>query len=195
MSSYPVRITFQYTSRDNEKTTRTASFDLYRVTGEEPLLYGYCELRHAPRTFNVEKMNHCRDSDTGQQIDDVREYLKRKFLGTPLYAISEFEDVVKCLIFIGRADGMLKKAENDVIVHTLKEIVPFADNDTISYFIDLTDDPSVSSFRKAVRKIAKLDRRIIELFVAASKRIIDTDKKVDPIERGVLEFIEQTLKL
>lgn len=69
---------FSYIDGRGGRSRRTVDFKKHQFYGSEgSYLYGECRMRKAGRTFNTKKMTEVMDVDTGEIIENVREYAER----------------------------------------------------------------------------------------------------------------------
>ena len=106
-----LRITYTNTKKETSKRT-------IRIQGYDgsPYLEGFCERRDAQRTFRIDRIQNAIDAETGEIIRDVPDYLLRKYHESSEYMLlkifSDYLDVIKVFLYIGKADGQLRSEEH-----------------------------------------------------------------------------------
>jgi WYL domain-containing protein len=178
----------------SERTVDVRQFGAYEGT---VLLIGHCHLRRATRTFRVDRITQCVDETTGEVITNLGEYLETKYSQSPdrawerPVAGGEY-DVLRVLLYVGKADGQLRAPEKEIIRTTCAAITGdlcLADG-MADEFLGM-DVPTLQGFRLAVGRIAKREDRVRAAVQAAAEAIVATQKTVHPGEQEALDYIRK----
>lgn len=191
------KLRFGYTDGAGKQTERRVAVSRFGGLGPDTLVIGRCHTRNATRTFRADRIESCIDEETGEVIEDVRLYLQEKYDASPektkeILFNSEF-DVLRIMLFIGKADGQLRAAEKTVIRNACVAITN--DNRLTDEMIDDMFSgmgvPSIQAFRLAVGRLAKRDPATQAILVSAAEKIIATQKTIHPAEQEALDYMRK----
>jgi len=189
------RLHLKYVNADGEHSTRLFDVKKFGVFGPTTLLIGYCHLRNATRTFRVDRIQECSDAHTGEVLEDVAAYLWKLFRASPENSIEQLDDrgydVLRVLLFVGKADGQLRAPEREQIRVACTKLT--GDSRITSALIDdllsEMDVPSLQAFKLAVGRLADRDSGRLALVLEASEAIVSTQKTVHPAEAEALRYL------
>lgn len=186
----------KYTDGDGVASERTVDVRQVGPTPYGALLIGRCQLRNATRTFRTDRINHCVDAETGEIIEDVYAYLRNRYQSSPDYTLDQLldneYDVLRVLLYVGKADGQLRAPEREAIAEACKAIT--SDNrisaDQVKNLLNRVDLPSLHTFKIAVGNINKRqDQQLKSTVMLAAKAIVATQKTVSPGEQEALDYM------
>lgn len=199
---YPVAATLKlrYCDANQSVTERTVTV---RQVGSVPgasLLIAHCHMRDATRTFRSDRIRECVDVETGEVIQDVPGYLRARYEASPDRALEQWLesdlDVLRILLFVGKADGQLRAAEKAIIRKTA--IAMANDSRITDELIDSTlremSVPTLQAFKVAVGRFAPRDAELRTQLVDAARAMIATQKAVHPAEAEALAYMEKKLQ-
>lgn len=188
-----VHLNFDYIDLNGTKTNRTVWVrEADDVLG---MMLAYCELRGATRTFRYSSVSNCVDIETGEVINDVGEYLYNTYLTSPEYALLKFTqdnlDLVKCLLYMAKADGQMRKEERDIISQVCISDASSSHitEETIKSLLSGLQIPSMQAFKLALGKIANNSHDQFKIVAKAAKDIVNTQKTIHPNEQAALDYI------
>lgn len=195
------RLEFSYTDGDGKRTHRAVNVREFDTGLYGGMLIGHCNLRHATRTFRYDSMTNCVDTDTGEVIENISAYLRAKYDASPEATMdklfSNHSDILRALLFLGKADGRLTKKERDAILEYVKAITSDERlNDVMlkQVFRDI-EIPTLLAFKQCCGRIAKNYTGDHKLLVETAKRMVATEKKVSPLEQEALDYLQKRLSL
>jgi hypothetical protein len=187
-----------YVNAGGEASERTVEVRQFGAFEGTVLLIGHCHLRRATRTFRVDRITQCVDENTGEVITSPGEYLERKYSESPdrawerLVAGGEY-DVLRVLLYLGKADGQLRAPEKEIIRTTCAAITGDSclSDGTADRVLAGMDVPTLQGFRLAVGRIAKRKDGVRTAVQAAAEAIVATQKTVHPGEQEALDYIRK----
>ncbi|MGJ4789531.1 hypothetical protein [Leptospira koniambonensis] len=167
--------------------------------GDDVALNSYCHERKAYRTFLSSRIIHLVDLETGEIIDYPIDYLIEKQSKSPLgivtRVIDEFEPEVLTLIYMGRADGVLRKKEKELIAaYIASKSSNSLDNSILIKEIGRTYC-GVNELRKSLKILSAKSINEKKDLIKLAEQIMSVDKTVDPLEIGAMEKIRKELKV
>jgi TM2 domain-containing membrane protein YozV len=185
-------------AQGQESDRRVTIKSIYQIH-DDYMISAHCHEREAHRTFKLSRIKQLTDIETGEIFAEPREYFLERFNDSPIGKLTkifqELEDEILVLSFMARADGFLRQKEREIIAKYIQNRSDVdLDNEILDREIRRTYCES-SDFRKSLKKINKnpeIDK--IALFNSANE-IVNSEKKTDPIELGILELIKKELKL
>lgn len=189
-----------YTDNAGQRSERRITMKAIQQTYDNDyLITAYCHEKQAERSFKLSRISKFVDLETGEIFPDPRKYFLERFNNSPLGLISkcfqEYESEILVLAFMARADGVLRKKERDIIVDYIQsKRSSTLDSNLLDVEIKRTYCDS-SDFRKSLRSIkSKSDIEKLQIFECATG-IVNSDKKTDPVELGILELMKTEFKL
>jgi hypothetical protein len=193
------RLRLDYTDGAGKRTTRTVDVRQFGSMGPYSLLIAHCHMRDATRTFRTDRIRTCIDVETGEVISNVSAFLQEQYERSPertkeVFLEAEF-DVLRILLFVGKADGQLRAAEKAII----REVCMALANDSritdemIDESIRYMDVPTLQAFKLAAGRIAKRDESSRSTVMAAAERIVATQKAVHPAEADAIAYLRKRL--
>lgn len=198
---YPVAARLKFRYRDANESTTERLVSVRRV-GSVPgasLLIPHCHLRDATRTFRTDRISNCVDVETGEWMSDVAAYLRSKYDASPERALEQFLesdlDVLRILLFVGKADGQLRAAEKAIICETAAAMS--GDSRITGEVIDRTlrevSVPTLQAFRLAIGRCAARSPEQREKLIEAAHAMVATQKSVHPAEAEAMAYMEARL--
>ena len=111
---------FSYTDSRGAKSRRTVDFKKHQFYGSEgSYLYGECRMRKAGRTFNTKKMTDVIDANTGELIENVRDYAQKFWADSTKAKLkvwaNENERIAKAFLYLLRGSKRGAEAEYKVL--------------------------------------------------------------------------------
>lgn len=188
-----------YKDAQGQKSERRITIKSIYQTHGDYSISAYCHEREAYRTFKLSRINQLTDIENGEIFDNPSEFFLERYNDSPIGQLTnvfqELEHEILVLSFMARADGFLRQKEREIIAkYILNRSNIDLNNEILDKEIRRTYCES-SDFRKSLKKISnnpKIDK--MKLFNSANE-IINSDKKTDPIEIGILELIKKELKI
>lgn len=189
-----------YNDAKGQRSERRVTMKAIQKTYDDDyIITAYCHEKQAQRSFKLSRIDKLVDMETGEIFSDPSKYFLDKFTDSPIGQITksfqECEPEILILSFMARADGVLRKKEREIIATYLQHKY----NSTLD--TQLLDDEirrtycESSDFRKSLKTISNKTELERTQILQYATDIANTDKKIDPIEAGIVELIKRELKL
>lgn len=191
------RLRLVYVDAAGDRSSRTVDVRQFGELPDTTLLIGRCLLRNATRTFRADRIQQCVVEDTGEIITDVTSYLRDLYNSSPehtMQTLHETElDILKVLLFVGKADGQLRAAERLVIKDTCIALTGDSriDDETVKELLNSMDVPTLPAFQQAIGRLSKRSDDQRRVVMAAAQAIVDTQKTVHPAEQIAIDYMQQ----
>jgi hypothetical protein len=188
-------VLIDYTDANGLGTQRTVTvrqFDRDYLGG---MFIGHCHLRNATRTFRVDRVKSCVDSETGEIVSDVRAYLTQRYENSPESSARKLletdYDTLRVLLYVGRADGQLRQAERQLYLDVCQAIATDSrlTLDMIDRLVENIDDLSVNAFKQAVTRLSKQSSETQSLVLRAAEQMIATQKTIHAVEQEAIDYM------
>lgn len=159
-----------------------------------------CHLRGAHRAFIDDRIQHAVDTDTGELVESVAKHAIKQYedtdIGKMWKAIGSQSVYLYVLSYICRADGRMLKPEREILADFIKRRCPSVTfiNNELDTAIKTLGYPDYKEFKRLVIKMREEDIETLKDITDCAKRIVATQKKVDPMEKAALETLENALK-
>lgn len=191
------KLKFIYTDGSGKETNRTIDTEKYGRYGSTTLIIGYCHLRKAKRTFRADRIKSCINLESNETITDVESFLQKKYDESPNKSkdtlFTEHYDMLRALLYVGKADGQLRADEVEVIREQCVSISgdERLNEKDIKELLSSMDVPTIQAFKLAIGRLAKLEKQSKVNILNAAKTIVATQKTVHPSEEEALNYIEK----
>lgn len=163
------------------------------------ILWAYCNLRQANRTFRTDRILSCTDLDTGDIINNLESWLDDRYMASPDRAIEQIIDTawdaLRVLFYVCKADGRLTQKERGIVRNAVRSISdhPAIDDARIDDMFNMIDMPTVNAFKLAFGRLTNQNRSLAEKVVIWSESIIATEKTVAAAEQEALDYLKARL--
>lgn len=159
------------------------------------LLIGHCHLRNATRTFRTDRILQCVDTDTGEVVADVGRYLQDRYESSPEAALDRLlesdYDVLRVLLFIGKADGALRAPERAIILDTARVLSNDSrlSSESLDRVVKELETPSLQAFKIATGRLSQRAQAQRELLLGAARAMVATQTTIHPAEQEALDYL------
>jgi len=181
--------------QDTERVVTVRQFDNHYLGG---MIIGHCHLRNATRTFRFDRIIECFDRKTGEFITDVGFFLQKIYESSPSFSIDKLletdYDTVRVLLYVGRADGQLRKPEKQIILDVCRQLTSDTRiNDVIfdKMILDI-ENLTINAFKKAVNRLSTRSNEEKDIILNKSIEIINTQKTKTAAEQEAIEYIKKS---
>lgn len=181
------------------QTTRDIRLMKYAPWDGGAILWAYCNLRQANRTFRADRIISCTDLDTGEIINNLENWLDDRYMASPDRAIEQIIDTawdaLRVLFYVCKADGRLTQKERGIVRNAVRSISdhPAIDDARIDEMFNMIDMPTINAFKLAFGRLTNQNRSLAEKVVAWSESIIATEKTVVAAEQEALDYLRARL--
>jgi len=188
-----------YSDANGNVTKRKVRVSKFDENWHGGTIFGHCELRKQNRTFRFDRITSCVDLETGEIIDNVKNYIISCYKSSPEYSCERIwnnsYEYLKALIYVCKADGQYRKAEKILVRDEIRSI---ANDDRITdkmvdNMMSYVDIPTLHSFKIAVGRVEK-SKELRSRLYPISERIVKTQKNVTAVEQEALDYIEKKIK-
>lgn len=189
----------EYTDGAGSRTSRDIRLMKYGAWEGGAMIWAYCNLRHANRTFRTDRIISCTDLDSGEVIENLEAWLDEQYQSSPDRAIEKVIesswDVLRVLYYVGKADGRLTQKERAVMREAVRSLSehPDIDRTRIDGLFDSMEPPSITAFKQAFGRLAKQNRELAVKVAQWSSSMVATEKTISPAEQEALEYFKATL--
>lgn len=188
-----------YRDGTGSRTSRDIRLMKYGAWEGGYILWAYCHLRQANRTFRTDRIITCTDLDTGEIIGNLEAWLIEKYQASPDFAIEKIVettwDALRVLYYVSKADGRLTQKERDIVreaVRTLSDH-PAIDDGRIDDMFDAIDNPTITAFKQAFGRLIKQNRELAVKVVVWSESMVATEKNITATEQEALDYLKARL--
>ncbi len=112
-------LNFRYADRNGDESQRTVDVRLFADTPYGPMLYGYCRLRAADRSFKIDKIRQCIDSSTGNPIANVYDHLNALYEKSPDFSLNTVAnkhiDTIRAALHVAVSAGLNRREQAKII--------------------------------------------------------------------------------
>lgn len=188
-----------YRDGAGSRTTRNIRLMKYGSWEGGAILWAYCYLRQANRTFRTDRIASCTDLDTGEIILNLKAWLDEKYQASPDRVLEKIIDtswdLLRVLYYVSKADGRLTQKERAIMRDAVRSMSdhPAIDDKRIDDMFDSIDNPSITAFKRAFSRLAKHNRDLAVKAASWSSQIIATEKTISPAEQEAMEYFKTTL--
>lgn len=195
------RYHIQYTDQRGMPSERDVTIKrVYEADGKYAM-DAFCHWRGEHRTFVDDRITSATDLDTGEIVASTAKHATGQYTdsgeGKAFQAIGREWVAASLLSFVCRADGRMMKAERNVVADYLKRHCPDIrqDDQALDEAIKTIGAPEPRDYKRLIANM-KHDgeiERLRDIFDCA-KRIVATQKTIDPMEKAALDILENALK-
>lgn len=195
----PVKAELQLTYKDSKGQTSDTHVSISGYDGSA-YLKGFCNLNNSNSTFRIDRILNTIDTETGETIHNVPDHLLDKYRQSPEYAISNLFkkhlDLIKVLLYVGKADGQMQAAQRKIIYQTMRSIAKNKEltDGGIGNFFKKLKVPNYQGFKSAFGRVCKKQpKQTLQLYYTA-KKIVATQKTIHANEAEALEYMKKMMK-
>ncbi|MCP5273487.1 MAG: TerB family tellurite resistance protein [Burkholderiales bacterium] len=186
-----------YTDQRGLTTERDITIKRAYADNNQFAVGAHCYLRNAHRSFINESISNAVDLDTGEIVASVAHHAIEQYNnsneGKVWKAINNEYKPLLLLIYVCRADGRMLKAERAIVGDYLKRhcLEIELDDVEVDNAIKQLSEPDNREFKKIIADL-KAAGEIEKLrdITDSAKRIVATQKSVDPLEKAAIEILE-----
>lgn len=199
---HPVKakLDISYKDGNNKNTNRIVDVREFDHALYGGIIIGHCRLRDATRTFRFNRITSCVDVETGEEIKDVRSFLQDKYEKSPEATLDKLleshRDMLRALLFLGKADGRLTAKERMAILDHVKRITEDErlDDSMLKKVFKEVEIPSIMGFKQCCGRLAKsLLPEQHQNLISTAERMVASEKTINPSEQEALDYLRQRL--
>lgn len=189
----------KYRDAAGSSTDRTIKLMKYGPWEGGSILWAYCNLRNANRTFRTDRISACTDIDTGEVIVSLENWLDSKYQQSPERAIEKIVesswDVIRVLFYIGKADGRLTQKERAIVRNAVRSMSdhPAIDDKSIDDMLDAVGGLSINAFKQSFGRLVNQNRDKATQVASWASDLVATEKTISASEKEALEYMKERL--
>lgn len=105
------------------------------------------------------------------------------------------QDVLRVLLYVGKADGQLRAPEKSVIYAALMRLGSNLTRNEVAIdeLLTRTEVPSQQAFKLAVGRLSQSDPSALRVVLAAAKQIVATQKTIHAAEEDALDYLQKRI--
>ena len=211
----------EYLSAKGEKTERRIRVRRFYDVRELGLIKAYCYLRSGDRTFRIDRISSCIDTDTGEVVEDVRAHLRSKAglredsrvardgsqrkppalkkrpakgeVSPAGMIIKRYPDLVRVLMFVAIEDGKVTRPKQQIIARYLSRVMQDdqINEGTVAMLAVQQGKPTLASFKQAVGRIANEGKLNPVLVAGCCRYVAEEDGVITEDEEAALEYLDR----
>ncbi len=183
--------------KDSSGTITKREFNLRSFLKNDYGFYimAYCHMRQSVRQFTVKNIIELYRN--GTKIPNPVRYFELLYENSDVYktlqVINEHFNEIMAMIFMARADSIMRKNEREVMlryIDSFQEGVNVSEADEILKKTDCT----LAEFNKILKTAKEWDQKSKERFLDCASQIYLLKKDPDPMEKAALEKIKKAVK-
>lgn len=190
----------EYQDGAGSRTTRDIRLMKYGPWEGGAILWAYCNLRQANRTFRTDRIVSCTDLDTGEIIENLESWLDGKYQASPDRSLEKIIetawDALRVLYYVSKADGRLTQKERAVVRDAVRSLSdhPAIDDKRIDDMFDAIDNPAtITSFKQAFGRLVNENRALAEKVSEWAETMVATEKTIAATEQEALDYVKTRL--
>lgn len=191
---------FAYTDGEGKETKRTVDVREFDEGFNGGMIIGRCRLRNATRTFLFKRMSGCVDTETGESIENIAAFLKARYEASPEATLNKLfgdhYDLLRTLLYVGRADGRMSAKERSIILDYARVITgdERLDDEMIKKVFKEISLPSLLAYKQCCGRLSKsLSQEQGQRLITATESMAATEKNVNPTEQEALDYLKKRL--
>ncbi len=163
------------------------------------ILWAYCHLRQANRTFRTDRLISCTDLDTGEIIGNFEAWLDERYQASPDRAIEKVIeqawDALRVLYYVSKADGRLTQKERAIVRQAVRSLNnhPEIDDKRIDDMFDTIDNPTITAFKQAFGRLINQNIDLARRVIAWSEAMVATEKTIAAAEQEAIDYLKSRL--
>ena len=192
-----VELHIGYLDGSGKTTQRDIAVKRYAHNPEtgEGVIYAFCFLRQANRTFILRRIQQASDPETGEIIPNIGGYLDAAYQATPEHAVDQFfeqhDAAVTVLFALAKADGAMRIKERAAILRwALKQGLPEPSAPALEALMKTARSFTKHEFHTAVKIVATEARPApyVQALWVAAQAILLSDKAQHPEELRMMNY-------
>lgn len=105
------------------------------------------------------------------------------------------QDILRVLLYVGKADGQLRAQERSVINATLLKLGSYSirGEGAIDELLARTEVPTLQAFKLAVGRISQSNSSVVDVVLGAATQIVATQKTIHTAEDEAIKYLQKRL--
>ncbi|MEI7951611.1 MAG: hypothetical protein WCH37_02885 [Synechococcaceae cyanobacterium ELA182] len=184
-----------YTDRNGMVTDRRIT--IARIEGD--MLYAYCHLRHARRTFYISRVVQWTNCSSGEITSDIMADFdaarKDSAFGLLDRMHGDLYPVMGALLYLGKGDRRLMIEERNTMIDAYKALCPDPrlTDQMINDSINEMAVPSTAKYKQLVAELSTMNPEIQDLATVTARRFFASRKKLNAVEQEGMDELHRQL--
>lgn len=185
-----------YNDSDGRATERLFETKLFTEPDSTFSILGYCHMRQAERTLRIDQITHCVDERTGEQVDDVYEYLFDLYRKTPTCSLdnvlADHQDTLRALAYVLDAGGRWLSHGQAVIGIACRKLSGDAriTDDMLAQHLESVAGGSLQAYRMVIGRLNKsLTTNAKAAVIRLATKIASLDGQISAAEQEALDYM------
>lgn len=197
----PVHLEFDYVRPGVKPIRRQVDVVKFHTDGEFGQIDGFCHLRKEQRTFNLSNMKNCVDSETGEVVEPIGQWLLNSYDNSSSGQVRAFlekhSDELRCLLNISKADGSFRQREKIIISNYINSITDdrAMAEECLGYITKHWAQDYIVQHNQALRRLAEQPLQMRQAVYDAMDKIANGDGKADDAEVKALKNAKKLLNI
>lgn len=194
-------LAIDYVDAHGSRTQRVVDVRAFDLNLNGGLMLGHCRLRDEPRTFRLDRIQHCVDVETGEEVVNAGAFLEARYNASPDRSverlIADDRDTLRVLFYVGKADGALRSAERAIMLQACRAMSGDSriTDEMLKKMLAHFDIPTLQGFKLAVGRLATKDAEARQSLVDAVEAMIATQKTVHNAEKDAIDYIRKRFEM
>jgi len=194
-----ITLEFDYTDSNGEQSFRLVDVRQFDEKLGGGMIIGFCHHRQATRTFRIDRIGHCIVYDTGEVVEDLRTFLRREYeksaYATTDRLLDEEYNLLRVLLYVGKADGRLMNREVEFIAQMCREVTgdQRITGGIVTNMLSRMEVPNLNAFRIAVGKLVSLPEERRSSILRKVESMIGTKKNISAVEQDTIAYLKKKL--
>lgn len=198
---HPVSANLEIAYRDavGNETVREIHVRQFDPRFAKGMLLAHCHLRDASRSFRVDRIKACVDTDTGEVVDDVLRHLATRHELDPERIIEvlarDYRDIVRVLGYMGMADGDFSEVERTVVADYIRRLSrdERVTPDVVAIAAARIGKTTLRGFKAAVGRVINSGGVKPIILAGCCREIAEADGEISPGEQEALDYMERRI--
>lgn len=200
-SPHPVSANLEigYCDAAGNETVRKIHVRQFDPRHSRGMLLAHCHLRKESRSFRVDRIKACVDTDTGEVVTNVLDHLNIRRGAQPDrikdILARDYRDIVRVVGYMGMADGEFSDSERAVVAEYIRKLTrdPRVDQDVVYAAANKIGKTSLKGFKAAVGRIVNSGGVSPIHLAGCCYDIARADGKVTPEEQEALNYLDRRI--
>ena len=189
----------RYRDANGNKTSRKIHVRQFDPSLSGGMMLAHCYLREASRSFRIDRVKSCVDTETGEVIKDVGAHLERLYSTAPERVLEllerDYRDIIRVLGFMAMADGDFADSEKVVIAEYVCKLTrdDRVTSAVVAEACKRIGKTSMHGFKAAVGRVINSGGVSPVLLAGCCRHIAEADGAVIPEEQEALDYLDRRI--
>ena len=163
------------------------------------MMLAHCHLRDDTRSFRVDRVKSCVDTDTGEVIKNLHTFFEQRYSSSPDRVVEllagDYRDIIRVLGYIALADGTFDAAEKTVISNYMRKLTrDDRINESLVERAAMTiGQTTLHGFKAAVGRVVNSGAVSPVLLAGCCREIAGADGEIAAREQEALDYLDRKI--